>query len=59
MELYKGQLSFDDISYKLTYKEAIKLREVRIERLKREREEMEKERKEAESKQRRDSIMKK
>jgi hypothetical protein len=45
LELFKGQLDFDDIKYNMPYKEALLLRDVRVERLKKEREELEKERK--------------
>jgi hypothetical protein len=44
LELFKGQLDFDDIKYNMPYKEALLLRDVRIERLKKEREELDKER---------------
>ena len=44
LELFKGQLSLDDLKYKLTYKESVSLRNVRVERLKKEKEELEKER---------------
>jgi len=44
LELYKGQMSYDEIKNKLVYKEAIALRQVRIERLEKERKELEKER---------------
>lgn len=44
LELFKGQLSFDDIKDKLIYREALLLRQVRIDRLEKERKEMEKER---------------
>lgn len=44
LELFKGQLTLEEIQYKMPYKEALLLRDVRIERLKAEREEMEKER---------------
>jgi hypothetical protein len=44
LELFKGQLDFDHIKYKMPYKEALLLRDVRIERLKKEREDLEKER---------------
>jgi len=63
LELYKGQLDMDDFKYKLSYREALIMRETRIERLKREREEIEEERKkEAErmkSEQARQSILRK
>jgi hypothetical protein len=45
LELYKGQLTFDEIKHDMPYKEALMLREVRIERLKAEREQIESERK--------------
>jgi F0F1-type ATP synthase epsilon subunit len=44
LELFKGQLTLDDVKHGLTYKEAITLRKVRIERLKKEKEELERER---------------
>lgn len=44
LELYNGQLDLDKIMYEMPYKEALLLRDVRIERKKREREELEKER---------------
>jgi hypothetical protein len=44
LELYKGQLTYDEIKNKLVYKEAIALRQVRIDRLEKERKELEKER---------------
>lgn len=59
LELFKGQVSEEYLFHSLTYKEAILLREVRLERLKREKEELEKERKDAELKQRRESILRK
>lgn len=44
LELYKGQISLNEIKYEMPYKEALLLREVRVERLKNEREQLEKER---------------
>lgn len=44
LELYKGQLTYDDIVNKLVYKQSILLREVRLKRLEKERKEIEKER---------------
>lgn len=44
MELYKGQLSLDEVRHELSYKELLLLKQVRIERLEREREEIEKQR---------------
>jgi hypothetical protein len=44
LELFKGQLSFDDIKYNMPYKEALLLRDVRVERLKKEREDLDRER---------------
>lgn len=44
LELYKGQLDLDKIKYEMPYKEALLMREVRVDRLKSEREELEKER---------------
>jgi hypothetical protein len=44
LELFKGQLEFDKIKYDMSYKEALLLRDVRVERLKNEREEIERER---------------
>ena len=44
LELYNGQLDLDKIMYEMPCKEALLLRDVRIERKKREREELEKER---------------
>ncbi len=50
LELFKGQLSIEDLKHNLTHKEALLLREIRSERLRKEREELEKERaKEAEA----------
>jgi hypothetical protein len=46
LELFKGQLDLDKIKYDLPYKEALLLREVRMDRLKKEKEDLEKERKE-------------
>lgn len=36
LELFKGQLSLDDIRKNMSYREALLLREVRVERLKEE-----------------------
>jgi hypothetical protein len=44
LELFKGQLTLDEVKYSMPYKEALLLRDVRIERLKAEREELEKDR---------------
>lgn len=44
LELFKGQIDLDQIKYELPYKEALLLRDVRAERLKKEKEEIEKER---------------
>jgi hypothetical protein len=44
LELFKGQMTLEEIQYKLPYKEALLLRDVRIERLKSERDELDKER---------------
>jgi F0F1-type ATP synthase epsilon subunit len=44
LELFKGQLTYEELTTKLTYKEALTLRDVRVERLQKEREELEKER---------------
>lgn len=44
LELFKGQISYEDLKYKLSYKEAIALKDSRIKRLERERKELEKER---------------
>lgn len=48
MELFKGQVSMDYLFHTLTYKEALLLREARLERLKREKEELENERRKSE-----------
>lgn len=55
LELFKGQLSFEEIKHTLTYKEAILLREVRVERLKKEREQIEAERAKEASRQQREA----
>jgi hypothetical protein len=55
LELFKGQLDFDDIKYNMPYKEALLLRDVRVERLKKEREELERERQAEASKQSREA----
>lgn len=57
LELYKGQLSYADLFKNLSYREALYLRDARVDRLKKEREEMERERKELEAKQRREAIL--
>jgi hypothetical protein len=44
LELYKGQIAINDIKYNMSYKEALLLREVRVNRLQKEREEIERER---------------
>lgn len=44
LELFKGQLELDKIMHEMPYKEALLLRDVRLERLKKEREDIEKER---------------
>jgi hypothetical protein len=44
LELFKGQMTLEEIQYKLPYKEALLLRDVRIERLKAERDELDRER---------------
>lgn len=44
LELYNGQIDLYKIMYEMPYKEALLLRDVRIERKKREREELERER---------------
>jgi len=44
LELFKGQLDIDYIKYGMSYKEALLLRDTRVERLKKEREEIEKDR---------------
>lgn len=49
MELFKGQVSEEYLFHTLTYKEALLLRDRRLERLKREKEHMEEERKKAEA----------
>ncbi|MMZ42259.1 hypothetical protein D3C75_1139360 [compost metagenome] len=56
VELYKGSAPLDYIMNDLTYKEALLLRKVRVDRLKKERDEMEAERKRQEAQQRRDAI---
>jgi hypothetical protein len=56
VELYKGSATLDYIMNDLTYKEALLLRKVRIDRLKKERDEMEAERKRQEAQHRRDAI---
>jgi hypothetical protein len=50
LELFKGQLTYDDIKYKMVYKEALALRQTRIDRLEKERKEIEKERAEENAK---------
>lgn len=50
LELYKGQLSRQDIEYNLSYRELLLYRDVRYERLTKEREAMEAERKKQENK---------
>lgn len=59
VELYKGSTSLDYIMNDLTYKEALLLRKVRVDRLKKERDDMEAERKRQEAQQRRDMITRK
>ena len=46
LELFKGQIQLDELKHGLPYKEALLLREARIERLKREKEDLDRERKE-------------
>lgn len=48
-ELYKGNDILDSIMHRFPYREALKLRDTRIARLKREREEAEQERRKQES----------
>lgn len=55
LELFKGQVSFEEIKHTMPYKEALMLRDVRVERLKKEREEIEKERQAEAAKQSRDA----
>lgn len=45
MELYKGEDILDKVMHEMSYKEALLLRDIRIERLKKEREELEAQRK--------------
>jgi len=54
LELFKGQLDLDKIKYEMPYKEALLLRDVRAERLKKEKEEIERERAEEERRQQRE-----
>jgi len=44
LELFKGQMTLEEIQYGLSYKEALRFRDTRIKRLKKEKEEMELER---------------
>lgn len=55
LELFKGQIELEEIKHRMSYKEALLLRDVRAERLKREKEELEKEREELARKQARES----
>jgi len=32
LDVFKGQISLDDLRYKLTYKEAVMMRNIRVER---------------------------
>ena len=50
LELFKGQLTINEIKHGMTYKEMLSLRKSRIERLEKERKELEKERKEEQEK---------
>ena len=59
LELYKGQAELNDFKTNMPYKEAILLREARIQRYKKEKEEAEKEREREAAKQARDRILKK
>lgn len=54
LELFKGQVTLEEIKYKMPYKEALLLREQRIKRLKEEREELEKERQQEADRQKRE-----
>jgi len=38
LDLFKNQIPLDDLKYKLSYKEAVTLRNIRVDRLKKERE---------------------
>jgi len=63
LELFKGQIPLDELKHNLSYKEALLLRDARVERLNKEREELERERKLEADKHKRDqarhSILKK
>lgn len=59
LELYKGQISLDDLQYSRSYKEALLLRESRVQRYKKERDEAEREREREAAKQTRNTILKK
>lgn len=48
LALFKGELSFEDITRKMIYKDMISLRDARVEQLTNERKDFEKEKKEAE-----------
>lgn len=36
LQLFKNQISLDDLKYKLSYKEAVRLRDIRLKRLSKE-----------------------
>lgn len=59
LEIFNGQLSINDLKHNLVYKEALMLRDIRLERRKKEREEIESERQREEERQRREASKRK